>query len=297
MKALIFGANGYIGMHIAMQAQKENWDVSLFDVQENGQNWFAHYQFVDVRKKESIEAINTNVDFIFFFSGLTGTLNAYEQYENFIDVNEKGLLHLLQHMRIQNSRARIIFPSTRLVYKGKKNVPLTEDSEKECKTIYALNKFTCEHLLQQYSEYFGIQYTIFRICVPYGNEISNNYSYGTIGFFLKKATAGNNISLYGSGEQRRTFTHISDLTNAMFQVISLPDSVNQIYNTGGENFSLKQVAELIGQKYHIGIELAPWPPLEKLIESGDTIFDAGKIGKLTGKNLFTKKLQEWINHL
>ncbi len=297
MKAIIFGANGYIGMHIAMHAQKENWDVSLFDVQETGQTWFTNYQSVDVRKKESIIAINTNVDFIFFFSGLTGTLNAYEQYENFIDVNEKGLLHLLQHMRNQNSRARIIFPSTRLIYKGKKDVPLTENSEKECKTIYALNKFTCENLLQQYSEYFGIQYTIFRICVPYGNEINNNYSYGTIGFFLKKATAGSNISLYGTGEQRRTFTHISDLTNALFQVISLPESTNQIYNTGGEDFSLKQVAEMIGQKYHIGIELAHWPPLERLIESGDTIFDAGKIGALTGKNLFSKKLQEWINQL
>jgi UDP-glucose 4-epimerase len=297
MKALIFGANGYIGMHIAMQAQKENWDVSLFDVQETGQTWFTNYQSVDVRKKESIAAINTNVDFIFFFSGLTGTLNAYEQYENYIDVNEKGLLHLLQHMRNQNSRARIIFPSTRLIYKGKKDVPLTENSEKECKTIYALNKFTCENLLQQYSEYFGIQYCIFRICVPYGNEINNNYSYGTIGFFLKKAKAGSNISLYGTGEQRRTFTHISDLTNALFQVISLPDSANQIYNAGGEDFSLKQVAEMIGQKYHIGIEFAPWPPLEKLIESGDTIFDAGKIGKLTGKNLFAKKMQEWINQL
>jgi UDP-glucose 4-epimerase len=297
MKALIFGANGYIGKHIALRAQKENWDVSLFDVQKTGQNWFANYQSFDVRKKEKITAINTDVDFIFLFSGLTGTLNAYEQYENFIDVNEKGLLHLLHHMRNQNSRARIIFPSTRLVYKGKKDIPLTENSEKECKTIYALNKYTCEHLLQQYSEYFGIQYTIFRICVPYGNEINNNYSYGTIGFFLKNATAGSNIRLYGTGEQKRTFTHISDLTNAIFHVISLPDSLNQIYNLGGENFSLKQVAEMIGQKYQIEIELAPWPPLEKLIESGDTIFDAKKIRALTGKNLFSKKLKEWINHL
>jgi UDP-glucose 4-epimerase len=297
MKAIILGANGYIGMHLAMQVQQMGWEVHVHDVQEKGQDWFKDYSALDIRNKENLNRIDTNVDFIFFFSGLTGTLAAYDQYENYIDVNEKGLLHLLDLMKKQNSSARIIFPSTRLVYKGVEKTPLKENAEKECKTIYATNKLSSEWLLKQYSDYFGIQYTIFRICVPYGNEINGNYSYGTIGFFLKKALAAENIVLFGDGEQRRTFTHIADLTASILHTCTLKKSVNEVYNTGGENFSLKQVAGMIAEKYHIQVEHIAWPRLEQLLESGDTIFDATKLEAHAGKNFFSHKLLDWITRL
>lgn len=88
-------------------------------------------------------------------------------------------------MKESGSTARIVFPSTRLVYKGQQNVLLKEDAEKAPNTIYALNKLACEYMLAMYQKAFGIHYTIFRICVPYGSLIKSGTSYGTLGFFAK----------------------------------------------------------------------------------------------------------------
>lgn len=63
---------------------------------------------------------------------------------------------------------------------------MKEDDEKETKTIYAVNKIACENLLYAYRQNFDIPYTIFRICVPFGNMFSDDYSFGTIGFLSVK---------------------------------------------------------------------------------------------------------------
>lgn len=81
-----------------------------------------------------------------------------------MDVNEKGLLHLLNHIRLSPYRPKIIFPSTRLVYQGADKA-LTEEAKKETKTIYAVNKLACEGYLYAYRQSFDIPYTIFRICI------------------------------------------------------------------------------------------------------------------------------------
>ena len=58
-----------------------------------------------------------------------------------------------------------------------------------------------------YNNMYGIPYTVFRICLPYGTLVPEASSYGTAEFFMKKATAGENITLYGDGKQRRTITY------------------------------------------------------------------------------------------
>ena len=75
--------------------------------------------------------------------GKTGTITGFGNYEEFIDINEKALLNILNEYRNQHSSAKIIYPSTRLVYRGD-DMPLKEDAVKEFKTIYAINKYACE---------------------------------------------------------------------------------------------------------------------------------------------------------
>ena len=67
-------------------------------------------------------------DIVYMFVGRTGTTQGFEEYDNFIDVNERALLNVLTAMKEQKSKAKIIFPSTRLVYKGMPG-KLKEDAE------------------------------------------------------------------------------------------------------------------------------------------------------------------------
>ncbi|MGB0887835.1 MAG: NAD-dependent epimerase/dehydratase family protein [Vicingaceae bacterium] len=291
-KAIVFGANGYLGRHIAYflkQQQIEFIPTGSSPVSVDG---YDNYLQIDITKKEELQQLDFNVDYVFAFAGLTGTGSTPEIIEKFTKVNEVGLANVIACCKSAEV-GRLVFPSTRLVYKGVENTPLKESSEKEAKTIYAQNKLICEKMLADST----IPYTIFRICVPYGNLIDSNYSYGTIGFFIGKASNGENITIYGNGSLKRTFSHVSDIVQLILQCVRLPDSVGNIYNIGSEdNLSLLEVAELVAQKHNVSVDFVEWPEAALKIESGDTIFDGKKLQEAT-KYKYQHRLADWLANI
>jgi UDP-glucose 4-epimerase len=295
-KGLIFGSNGYLARNLTSVLLKDNFILELSDIHEKSFDNYSFYKKTDVTINDDIKSFDFNVDYIFIFSGLTGTSIGFEKYKEFISVNEIGTINILNHIRTTSSKAKIIFPSSRLVYKGIKDKLLSEDNEKDSKTVYALNKLFGENILKIYSNLFGIDFTIFRICVPYGNLVDNNYSYGTVGNFFKVAQLGENLKIFGDGDSKRTFSHISDITNIINKTIKLKDSINEIYNIGGDTYSIKDTATLIAKKFKIDIEYIPWPEIDYKIESGDTIFNSEKIDKLLDYN-YTFHFKDWLSDL
>lgn len=288
-KCAVIGSKGYIGRHLVWYLSKMGITAECYDVAADNSEGYTQ---VDLTDKDSVSKINLNVDYIFMFAGLTGTWAGFDKYAQFININEIGLLNLLDAIRQSPYRPKVIFPSSRLVYKGV-DKPLREMDEKDSKTIYAVNKLACEHYLDIYYHCFGVPYTVFRICVPYGNLLGSDYSFGTVGFFIKMASAGKDITLYGGGTIKRTFTHMEDLC---YQVINggfAKESNGEIYNIGGETFSLHDAATVIATKYNVGVKAVDWPERDLTIESGDTYFDDSKIQTLLHGYKY-KKLTELL---
>ena len=289
-RAILFGANGYLGRHIAHFLLEHNIEFIPTGSSEKSIDNHPNYKQIDITDKEQLGQLDFNVDYVFAFAGLTGTGNSKEEIERFTKVNELGLANLIE-MSENVKGLRLIFPSTRLVYKGIQNVALVEESEKESKTIYAKNKLVCEGMLKGAK----IDFSIFRICVPYGNLIDQVYSYGTIGFFINKAVKGENITIYGDGSLKRTFTHVRDISESIIKTLDLNSSINQIYNIGSDdNLSLLEVATLVANKYNVKVEFVDWPEAALKIESGDTIFDGSKLNRdINYKS--QESLKEWIS--
>lgn len=288
IKTAIIGANGYIGKHLAYYLQKMGMTPMCYDIQDEGRE---NYVKVDMTNKESVKDIDLNVDYIFMFAGLTGTYAGFDKYETYVNINEIGLLNLLDAIRCSEYRPKIIFPSTRLVYKGV-DKPLKEEDEKETKTLYAINKQACEGILYAYKQSFDIPYTIFRICIPYGNLLSTDYSFGTVGFFIKQAKVGKDITLYGGGDIKRTFTHMEDICYQIVYGAMKEESNGEIYNIGGQTLSLKQAAEIIAAKFGTNVVAVPWPERDQRIESNHTYFDDTKIRTLLNFGGY-KQLEEF----
>ena len=292
MKVAVIGGKGFIGKHISYFLNQRGIHGAIYDVldiEESG------YKQIDLTKPESLRKIDLSVDYIFMLAGLTGTYAGFDAYEKYVSVNEIALLNLLDAIRKSEFRPKVIFPSTRLVYKGC-DKPLKEEDEKESKTIYAANKLACEGYLQAYHDSFDIPYTIFRICLPYGNLLSSDYSFGTVGFFIKQAKAGKDITLYGGGSIKRTFTHMEDLCCQIIEGAFHPESNGQIYNVGGETLSLHDAAAIIAKKYGTNVVAVPWPEKDLRIESDHTYFDDCKIQSLLHMKPY-KKLEDFTNDL
>jgi UDP-glucose 4-epimerase len=295
MRVAVFGCNGFLGSHLVKYLSEDIGlkDIDLFDKDDKAINIGFPYEKVDISDSEIVKRINFNYDLIYFFAGLTGTESSIENAYDYICLNELGLVNVLDNIkRFSMYNNKIIFPSTRLVYKGEKNKVLSEDGAKEFKTVYALNKFVCENILEIYRLKFNINYCIFRIGVPYGNELGLEASYGTIGFFLSRAQKGLSIKVFGSGEMRRTFTYVMDVCKQVYFASLI--SNNEVFNIMGESLSILEVGVLVANKYKVEIEFCPFSGRDLILESGDTIFNYSKIRDVI-KDFEIVKFDNWIN--
>lgn len=298
-KVCVFGSNGYIGRHIAKKLAQSSLaaDTVLGDIQNESLNGSMNYQQVDITDAASVERFLGNAESIFLLSGRTGTVQGFEQFREFIEVNEIGLLNVLSVCRKLKRRPKIIYPSTRLVYEGQRDVYLKESDAKKLSTIYAVNKFAAERYLHIYAECFDIKFAIFRICVPYGSLFERDHSYGTLRFFISQAQNGEAISVFGSGEQRRTLTHIEDLVDIVLNAGLSGLTDNQIFNVGGnDHLSIREIADMIAQRFDVEVRSVPWTTLSSRVESGDTIFDSSKLDDLFGFK-YKHTFSQWCNSL
>ena len=268
MKCLFFGSSGYLGRHM-VRALQINGNEVIIPKKENGDR-------LDLLLEEPLSKIDWNVDTVFMYAGITGTGVSFDEHKKFILNNELSLLNVLNAIRQSPFRPRVIFPSTRLVYRGS-DKPLDEDSYINAKTLYAVNKIACENYLEAYANAFDIPYTVLRICIPYGNSIDRQYSFGTIGSFIHQASTTGRICLYGNGVARRSFTHIEDLSRISILAAKHPQTINHIFNMPGEDLSLNDAASMIASSSGAVVEGVDWPAWDYRIESGSTVFDASNL--------------------
>lgn len=290
----VVGANSFIARNLIYILNRDYSDVELelYDCGEKQLDGLKNYKQIDVMSLESVMKINLDCDIIYVFVGKTGSKNGFDDYQTFINVNEIALLNILTAYRKQESGAKIVFPSTRLVY-GHQNEAQSEENIGELKTVYAINKYACELYLKQYHMIFGVKYCIFRIGVPYGTLVENASSYGTAEFMIQNALDKKEIPIYGDGKQRRTVTYIGDLCRTMIIGAFDERCCNDVYNIGGEEYSIGEMARLIAKKYDASIRYIDWPVIDWKIESGDTVFNDSKLQNIIG-NTTQSKFHDWV---
>ncbi len=288
IKIAVIGANGYLARNFIFSCKnKQDILLDAYGYEDCHIDGYQNYGTIDIFSKEDMKIVVSNHDIIYFFTGKTGTLQGFEQHDEFLDLNIRSLVNLLDAAKEFNPFVKIVFPSTRLVYEGSE-VALKEDAKKRFLTPYALQKFMCEQYLEMYKNLYGIIYSIARICVPYGSNVGNVVSYGTIGFFIKQIQENGIIKLFGDGHQKRTFTHINDLCSDLYYLGTTRLCDNQIYNIGGETLSLRELANLIINKFGGTVVCIEWPEQAQKIESGSTVFDSSKLDDLTGQYVKTR---------
>ena len=296
MKAAVIGANGYIARNfLQVNAASHYGDVYAFGRSRRQIDGFANYRQIDFNSLEEIKEAIDGCGLIYVFAGRTGTVRGFDAPDEFLDANERLLLHLLSAYRAAGSKAKIGFPSTRLVYRGSEE-PLAEDAPKEFLTPYAMQKYACERYLEMYQRQFGVRYCVLRIGVPYGTLVQPVTSYGTLDSFLRQARERGTISLYGDGSQRRTVTYIEDLCRMLWLAGQDDECEGDVYNVGGEDMSVRELAEQVARVTGAEVISQPWPTQACKIESGSTVFDAKKLsGRLSYQPLMT--VERWITEM
>ncbi|MBP6901699.1 MAG: SDR family oxidoreductase [Burkholderiaceae bacterium] len=284
-RTVFFGARGYLGRHLVAALRASGHDVVVPTTADGGR--------LDLSDANSLREVSWDVQSVYVFAGMTGTHASFGSALDYVRANEVVLLNVLEAIRQSPFRPRVIFPSSRLVYRGA-NHPLSEDAEQEARTVYAANKIACERYLQAYASAHGVPYTIYRVCVPFGNSQGTEYSFGTMGNFIGQARRTGQIRLFGDGSVRRSFTHVDDLCRMVIAGAVHPGAENGVFNVPGEDLSLLEAAGCVAHRLVATITTGPWPAADLRIESGSTVFDGARLTTLLGDAL-TQRVATWAS--
>jgi UDP-glucose 4-epimerase len=281
-KILIVGSNGYLGSNLAQRLIDEGVDVKLADLASNSILKSEFYTQIDFSDIEKIKVILDDVDVVFFFAGKTGDSQlGFNQADQFIIGNEVTLVNLLNVIKEFKKKPKVVFPSTRLIYKGS-NLPISEYSELDPKSVYSVNKLACEKYLKIYSDCFGIEFTIFRISLPYGNLVNQErVSYGVMSYLVSLAQQKQTLKIFGEGNQIGSLIHIYDLVEILIRGGLHEETTGEIYNVGGpDHLEMGKVVELIAGTFEAPVQKVEWPEISRKTDQGNLIFDSSKILRL-----------------
>ncbi len=147
-------------------------------------------------------------------------------------------------------RAKILHASTSEVYGDPDVHPQPEEYRGNVNPIgpracYDEGKRAAETLMFDYRRQNGVNIRVVRIFNTYGPRM-HPYDGRVVSNFIRQALAGEEITLYGSGEQTRSFCYVDDLVDGILKMMDAPDDFPGPVNLGNpEEFTIRQLAEMV----------------------------------------------------
>ena len=283
-RSLVTGGAGFIGSHLVDSLLEMGHQVICIDNESSECHdsfyWndkAKNYKY-DICNYDQIKDLFKDIDYVFHLASDARIQPAIINPKKSIENNTIGVSNVLNLSRINNIK-KVIYSSTSSSY-GKNNLPPNkEDQQPDPLTPYSAAKVFGEHLCKVYFDLYGLKTISLRYFNVYGDRQPLKGQYApVIGLFLKQSQEGNPLTIVGDGEQRRDFTHVSDVVDANILAATKDlssEDFGQLYNVGnGKNYSVNEIAKMISDKIvHI-------PP--RLGESRQTLADSSKIKKTMG---------------
>jgi UDP-glucose 4-epimerase len=299
MRVLITGGAGFIGSHLAERLLERGDEVFAIDNLWTGklanlsrvQNNKGFHLVVDTILNESMmNELVFKADHIYHLAAAVGVRTIMDHPVETLDINTKGTEVVL---RLANRfKKKVFIPSTSEIYGNHMEHTLGEDdnrvmgSVKKRRWAYACSKTLDEFLALAYFDEKKLPVVIgwpFNTVGPgqtgqYGMVLPN---------FVQSALLGKPITVYGDGDQARSFTHVRDVVEAITGLMSEPLADGDVFNVGNDKeVTINELAEKVKKMTgttspidHVSYEKAYGPGFEDMRRRCPNI---EKIRKLIG---------------
>ncbi|MFN8487847.1 MAG: NAD-dependent epimerase/dehydratase family protein [Caldilineaceae bacterium] len=246
MRCLVTGGAGFIGSHVVDTLVGGGHDVTILDYGARPHRDDVGYVNVDIGDLAALEDATEGYDFIYHLAAVSNVNDAYKNPLRCVNLNITGTANVLEVAR-RNEVKRVVFASTVWVYAGARDHAVHEYSPfymPGAGHIYTSSKIAGELLCHDYWELYKLPYTILRYGIPYGPRMRETL---VIPIFLRKAFAGEALTIAGDGSQFRNFVYVEDLARAHLLAMDAR-AINQTYNLEGlRKVTVKEVASTIDQ--------------------------------------------------
>ena len=236
MRALVTGGAGFVGTNLIKRLLKDEYEVVSFDNYSTGfkDNRLKGCTYFNVDITEKFDDWKEEFDVIFHLAALPRIKPSFDNPKEVIDVNVKGTQNVLEYARKNNTP--VIYAGSSSFWGGVYKNP------------YTFSKWQGEELCKMYEQIYGLSVTICRFYNVYGDYMPMSGGYRTVlPIFLEQYKNDEPLTITGDGEQRRDFTHVDDIVDAMMKVVQL-NKWGNVYELGrGKNYSIKELVLMISK--------------------------------------------------
>ena len=254
---LVTGGAGFIGSHLVERLLEEGRHVYVLDDLSTGrmENLLAvqshprlHVIVDSVLNYPMIDDVIARVREVVHLAAVVGVKRVLEQPVATITTNVRGTEIMLE--LCNRHRTKLFIASTSEIY-GKGGEQLDEDHDRVMGSVrnwrwaYACTKVMDEFLAIAYSAEHGLPVIIGRLFNIVGPRQTGEYGM-VLPTLVGQALAGEDLTVYGDGEQRRCFCHVEDTVDAIVGLMACDPAVGDIFNIGvEEEITIRALAEKV----------------------------------------------------
>jgi NAD dependent epimerase/dehydratase len=237
-KALVTGADGFIGSHLVEHLFSKGIDVRALSQYNSFNNWGW---LEDVNCREQIEIISgdirdpffckemiAGVDCVFHLAALIAIPYSYMAPQSYVETNVTGTLNICQAAK-ELGGIRVIHTSTSEVYGTAQYVPIDEKHPLQPQSPYSASKIGADAMAMSYYNAFELPVTIARPFNTYGPRQSARAVIPTI--ISQIANGAKEIKL-GDVTPTRDFNYVTDTCRGFIELANCSDAIGKTFNIG-----------------------------------------------------------------
>ena len=238
----------------------------------------------DVRDQNSMDYLIQDQDYLFNLAGTLSHIDSMKDPFTDLEINCVSQLKILESCRKNNPDIKIVFAGTRGQYGKCSYNPVDEKHPLMPIDVNGINNIAGEQYHILYNNVYGIKACSLRLTNTYGpRHQMKHHRQGVLNWFIRQIVDGATIKIYGSGSQIRDTNYVDDVVDALLLAMMREETAGEVYNIGGEPFSLVDFVEkLIEVNGGGSYEIIEYPGELKTIEIGNYIANYDKFSTLTG---------------
>jgi len=243
---LVTGGAGFVGSHLCERlAQDEKNDVYSLDNYSMGSvnNHVNNVTYIEGSTTDIEELVTFSPDMVYHLGEYSRVEQSFDDIEKVWRYNKDGIFAVLEFVRKHGCK---------ILYAGS-STKFGDGGLGRSASPYAWTKASNTELVENYGAWFNVPYAITYFYNVYGDREIQTGKYATlIALFKEKMKQGKPLTIVSPGEQKRNFTHINDIINAL--VLVGENGYGDEFGIGStESYTIKEIAEMFGGE----IEMLP----------------------------------------
>ena len=236
MKVLVTGGAGFVGTNLIKRLLEEGHEVVSIDnystgLESNHQDG-AEYLNYDIRNITSYDWIKP--EFVFHMAAIARIQPSFEKPQDYFEVNALGTMRLVDWCA--KSGVPVVYAGSSSKHSGRYKNP------------YTFSKDLGEDIIKLYQQHYQLKASIARFYNVYGpNQLTEGGYTTLIGRWINSWYKQEKFVIYGDGEQRRDFTHVDDIVDALTLVMYRQTYGYEFELGRGKNYSVNEVLQMFQQ--------------------------------------------------